>query len=72
MLELLLSGRQTEQLWRPGSPFSGNFPMAMATLFPGTGPVNQSWTPPELYMVARSRLFWAISDSAWEHFAGEP
>eukprot|EP00439_Symbiodinium_sp_Y106_P006907 s4915_g1.t1 len=72
MLELLFSGRQPEQLWRPGSPFPGNIPAAMATLFPGTGPVNQSWTPPELYMVARSRLFWMFQIHPGSTLPGSP
>ena len=72
MLERLFSGRQTEQLWRPGSPFPGNVPVAMATLFPGTGPVNQSWTPPELYMVARSRLFWMFQIQPGSTLPGNP
>ena len=72
MLELLFSGRQPEQLWRPGSPFPGNVPAEMATLFPGTGPVNQSWTPPELYMVARSRLFWMFQIHPGSTLPGSP
>ena len=72
MLERLFSGRQTEQLWRPGSPFPGNVPVAMATLFPGTRPVNQSGTPPELYMVARSRLFWMFQIQPGSTLPGNP
>ena len=72
LLEILFSGRQMEQLWRPGSPYPGNLSLAMATLFPGTGPVNQSQTAPELYMVARSQLCWVFQVQPGSTLPGNP
>ena len=69
MVECLFSGRQQEQLRRPGSPLDGNFQLALATLFPGPSP---SYTTPELLLISRSRLMWIFTLQPGMTLPGRP
>ena len=42
MLEILFSGRQTEQLFRPGETFPTNMELARSILFPGMAPQTRA------------------------------
>ena len=72
MLETLFSGRQPEQLFRPGTTFPTNMELARSILYPGMAPVNPSYTPPELLILVQSRVQFVYNVPAGTTLPGSP